>query len=79
MSTKYPIKELGFKMQRQRISEGLTLRQLSAISGLSFGYLSDLENERINTPSALAVLKLAKALDVTMEYLTNDSVEAIDL
>lgn len=57
------------KLKQIRINRRLTLKQLSALTGISTTYLNDLENlYRIN-PSKDKVNKLLEVLDVTKNEL----------
>lgn len=56
-------------LKKQREDHGLSLRALALKSGLSNGYLSLLENGRVESPSALVLSKLAKAFPVPIEEL----------
>lgn len=57
------------KLKQLRINRRLTLKQLSALTGISTTYLNDLENlYRIN-PSKDKVNKLLEVLDVTKNEL----------
>ncbi|WP_275199717.1 helix-turn-helix transcriptional regulator [Bradyrhizobium sp. CSA207] len=47
----------------------LTLDQLSEQAGLSKSYLWELENRELPRPSGEKLVGLAKALDVTVDYL----------
>ncbi|RTM14416.1 MAG: XRE family transcriptional regulator [Nevskiaceae bacterium] len=47
----------------------LTLDQLAEQAGLSKSYLWELENRELPRPSAEKLAGLAKALDVTVDYL----------
>lgn len=57
MSTEMTIKEI-----RQRA--GLSLQQLSKLSGISTSYLSELETNTKDNPRLKTICSLAKALDV---------------
>ena len=47
----------------------ITIKELSAMSSMSVGYLSDLENGKANNPSYSTIKKLAIALNVDMSEL----------
>ncbi len=59
---------LGQKIRNRRAELGLTQKELSEKSGISQPYISLLEKDRFN-PSAVSVLKLSKALSMSMEEL----------
>lgn len=48
---------------------GMSQAQLSAEGGLSQGYLSQLENDEVQNPSASVIFRLAKALHVDPRVL----------
>lgn len=62
-------KILGDKIQRLRTNKGYTLEKFAALSGVSKSYIWELENKYPPRPSADKLSKIAKALDVTLEYL----------
>lgn len=59
----------GERVKALRKQQGITLRQLAADTGLSFGYLSKIEHG-IHTPSNTVVQKLSHALKSTDNALT---------
>src|SRR5438552_13042428 len=60
--------QLGKKIRDLRFRRGLTVQQLAEASGLSKGFISQVENDR--TSPSLATLKdLARALDTSVAYL----------
>jgi len=59
---------LGKKIRDLRFRRGLTVQQLAELSGLSKGFISQVENER--TSPSLATLKdLARALNTSVAWL----------
>jgi HTH-type transcriptional regulator, competence development regulator len=56
-------------LRQQREEHGWSLRELAEKSGLSNGYLSLLENGRVESPSATVLGKLAKAFPVPLDDL----------
>jgi transcriptional regulator with XRE-family HTH domain len=59
------IVDFGKKLRTLRTSKGLTLRQLAEAVGISFTYLSKIENGKVQyTPAPDTIRALAKALDV---------------
>lgn len=52
-----------------RVSRGWTLRDLQWITGLSFGYLCDLERGRRQNPSLATIKRLALAYGITTSDL----------
>ncbi|MFL4473361.1 helix-turn-helix domain-containing protein [Paeniglutamicibacter sp. MACA_103] len=64
---------LGFRVKAARELRGLTLRKLSTATGLSPGFISQLENNRSN--ASVATLKnLASALGVSTAELIEGSI-----
>lgn len=61
-------KLMGKKLRALRKDAGLTLAQLSAKSGLSVGYLSQIERD-ISHPSIRSLTDLATIFDVSMGWL----------
>jgi transcriptional regulator with XRE-family HTH domain len=62
-----PIETIGQRIRRLRLERGLSLRDL-ATAGVSFTYLSRLENET-RTPSIQVIRALARQMRVSPEYL----------
>ncbi|MFT3872960.1 MAG: XRE family transcriptional regulator [Nocardioides sp.] len=56
-------------VRRARLTRGLSLRDLAELTGLSKGFLSQIERERAN-PALSVVVKLGEALDLTFAELT---------
>lgn len=61
-------KTLGNRLRAARTNANLTLDDLRKKTGLSKGFLSDLENDKRN-PSASNVCLLSDNLDVSVEWL----------
>ena len=59
---------LGVNLRRVRTEKGLTLDRLARLSELTRGYISLVERG-LKVPSIAALLRLAKALDVSVAYL----------
>ena len=55
---------LGTKIRGLREELGMSQAQLSVHGGLSQGYLSQLENDEVQNPSAAVIFRLAQALHV---------------
>ncbi len=55
---------LGKKIRQLREELGMSQAQLSSQGGLSQGYLSQLENDEVQNPSAAVIFRLAQALNV---------------
>jgi transcriptional regulator with XRE-family HTH domain len=60
---------LGEKIRELRDELGMSQAQLSVHGGLSQGYLSQLENEEVQNPSAAVIFGLARALHVDPRVL----------
>ena len=59
---------LGLNLRRVRTEKGLTLDRLASLSELTRGYISLVERG-LKVPSIAALLRLAKALDISVAYL----------
>jgi len=55
---------LGQTIRHYREEAGLSQSRLAAVAGISQGYLSQIENEEVQNPSAGALLRLARAMHV---------------
>jgi transcriptional regulator with XRE-family HTH domain len=60
--------QLGRKIRDLRLRRGLTVQQLAQASGLSKGFISQVENDR-TSPSLATLGDLAKALNTSVAYL----------
>jgi transcriptional regulator with XRE-family HTH domain len=60
---------LGEKIRQLRDELGMSQAQLSIQGGLSQGYLSQLENDEVQNPSAAVIFGLARALHVDPRVL----------
>lgn len=65
---------LGKKIKQLRDSKGLTLRQLSEISGCSLGFLSQLERDLIS-PTVASLKKISTALGVNVIHFFDSSID----
>ena len=61
--------KIGSKIRALRLRKGLTLDQLAEKSGSSKSYLWELENKAPPRPSAEKLGGIARALEVTVDYL----------
>lgn len=61
--------KLGQKIKELRTKKGLTLEQLAQATGSSKSYIWELENKNPPRPSAEKLAEIAKALEVTTDYL----------
>ena len=70
---------LGAKIKKLRKQKSLTLEQLAEIIGSGKSYIWEIENKGVKRPSAEKLAQIAKALDVTTDYLIdNDQTEVTD-
>lgn len=69
---------IGQRLRDARTLRGLTLTELSGISGLSVGMLSKVENGQIS-PSLTTLQTLAKALSVPLSTLFENRVDRADV
>ena len=60
---------LGMKIRQLREELGMSQAQLSAQGALSQGYLSQLENDEVQNPSAAVIFRLAQALHIDPRVL----------
>lgn len=65
--------QLGEKIRAERKRLKLTLDQLAERSDSSKSYIWELENRPVVRPSAEKISKIATVLEVTAEYLLDDS------
>ncbi len=63
---------LGNKIRRRRRARGLTLQNVSDLTGLSKSLLSQIENDVIAPPLA-TLIKISKALGVTIGYFFRET------
>ena len=63
---------IGEKIREERLRQGLKQIQLARKSGVSNGYLADMENGRVN-PSIKSLAKVAKALEKDVAFFVNDA------
>lgn len=64
------MKANGVAMRELRRAKGRGLRRVAADADMSRSYLSELETGRKVAPSADAIVRIAKALDVPVEAIT---------
>ncbi len=62
------IQKIGYSVRAHRRDKGMTLQQLSDISGLSIGYLSNLERNA-NSPTLVNLQKICDALEISFYSL----------
>jgi transcriptional regulator with XRE-family HTH domain len=76
MANEIDLKRLGHSIRFRRQGRGWSLSDLSARSGVSKAYISDLENGAAGKPNIQYLYSIAVALDVTLDELVNGAVEA---
>lgn len=64
---------LGAKIKELRKEKSLTLEQLAEKIGSGKSYIWEIENKGVKRPSAEKLAAIAKALDVTTDYLIDDT------
>ncbi|MEW6081490.1 MAG: cupin domain-containing protein [Bacillota bacterium] len=60
--------QIGSMLKRLRMEKGLTLREMSSMTGLSVGFLSNLERD-INSPTLSSLAKICQALNASLVTL----------
>ena len=60
--------QIGKKIRDLRLRRGLTVQQLAEATGLSKGFISQVENNR-TSPSLATLQDLARALETSVAYL----------
>ncbi|AEE95746.1 helix-turn-helix domain-containing protein [Mahella australiensis] len=63
---------IGKKLKSIRNKRGYTLRQLEKLSGVSHGFLCDIEHDR-SDPSLETLHKIANALEIEPAYFLNNA------
>lgn len=66
---------LSAKIKRHRQEKGYSLDKLAEITNSSKSYIWELENSDARKPSGEKLTRIAQALDVTTDYLLDDSEE----
>lgn len=69
---------LGDKIRARRKEKRLSLEQLAELTDSSKSYIWELENKDDPKPSAEKIAKIAAVLDVTTEFLLNESTTTPD-
>lgn len=69
------IQKIGFSVRGHRRDKGMTLQQLSDATGLSIGYLSNLERNA-NSPTLVNIQKICEALGISFYKLLERNKEA---
>lgn len=63
--------KIGKRLKKRRKEKGLTIKVLSEYTGLSVGYLSNLEND-VNSPTLENLSKICEALDCKLTDIITD-------
>jgi transcriptional regulator with XRE-family HTH domain len=69
---------LGAKIKRHRQEKGYSLDKLAELTDSSKSYIWELENRDTRKPSGEKLTRIAQALEVTTDYLLDDSEEPGD-
>lgn len=59
----------GETIKKNRMNAGIGLREFAGRVGISPGYLSDLENEKVAPPSEKLILEMARTLGIEKDEL----------
>jgi transcriptional regulator with XRE-family HTH domain len=73
---------MGERIKALRLAQGLKVEQLATASGLSVAQVYRLQNDERPNTSAVALARIAQALNTTLEYLiglTSDARSIQDL
>jgi transcriptional regulator with XRE-family HTH domain len=73
-----PQDTLGKRLYKIRTEQKLSMRSVASMAGVSVAYLSKIEHDEAN-PTLDILEKLAKALAVSLNDLTNSAEESMDL
>ena len=76
LKNKMNLLELSQAIRRVRLSQGMTVEQLSKKSGFSKGFISQVENFR-QTPSLKALIRISEALGMPMSSLFSENGPAV--
>lgn len=68
---------LSIKLKEIRNQKKLSLRSLAEKAGVSKSTLSDIENNNVKSTTLATLEKIADALEVSMNYLMGESLDAI--
>lgn len=69
---------LGDRIRKIRTKNKVGLNKLSRITGISAGYLSDLENNKATNPSIEKLTLIANAINVSVDAFFKDDIEKWD-
>lgn len=68
----------GDRIKERRKAQGMTLEQLAQATGSSKSYIWELENKNPPRPSAEKLSAIAKALNVTVDWLLGADEQTLD-
>lgn len=71
MTKKKPGKTFGQLLRERRISKGFSLRKFAALVGISPTYLSQVEQDNVDPPTADRVKKMAELLGENVDEWTS--------
>jgi transcriptional regulator with XRE-family HTH domain len=60
--------DLGFKIRSIRLSKGLTMEELAALSGIEYVQISRIELGKINT-TIFQIFRIANSLDISVAQI----------
>lgn len=67
---------LGKRIRKIRKEKNLSLRELAKKSGISsFSYLANIEREIVEDPGIKTIMKIARGLEVSIDFLVNTKEE----
>lgn len=70
---------LGDNIRNIRKNKKISINKLSKITGISLGYLSDLENNKAKNPSIEKLESIAKALNVSVnDFFDKKTLDTVD-
>lgn len=72
MSGSRPTTRLGRRLREARERQNLTQQDLAVLSGVKLDTLRAIEQGRTPNPGVLTILRLADALDTTIDALVRD-------
>jgi transcriptional regulator with XRE-family HTH domain len=68
-----PPSSLGRKLRELRKAKGLSLEELATLTASSKSYIWELENKPVARPSGEKISKISAVLDVTPEFMLDES------
>ncbi len=77
MRKKIKSKKIGQFIKEMREYKGMKITTLAEKAGTTKGYISELESGKKDKPSFDWIKKIANALEVTIEYFTNNNYTSI--